>query len=119
MAAASLLDLTGCVWLSDSCEEYDEPDYSEEGRCARCGRGATVLRRPLRLSPKRVPARANIARIPPALVIVSASVAMWLRKKRWSGVRLRQVVNRGTGEPSERHFVLEITSILPPKQKRA
>lgn len=90
IASAPLLDLGGCSWLSDTCEEYDEPDFTDEGRCDRCGRGATALRTPLSLSPNKVPARANLLRIPPVLVIAATSFAMLVRKKQWSGVRLRQ-----------------------------
>jgi hypothetical protein len=119
IAGAELVTAQGTRWLSDTFDEYEEPEYRDQGRCAVCGRGATGLRRPLRIRPGKMPARGHLLRIPPAILVVTAKLAEIIRDQGWSGVRLGRVHEAASGVPSERFWQLEITSVLPPMSRKS
>lgn len=119
-ARAPLLAVEGCTWLEDTFEQHAEPEFADDaGRCRACGLGSVRLRSPLRVSLGKMPRRAHLIRVPPSLVVASDRLAAMARERKWTALQIQRVLERGTRVPTERFWLFEITSILPPMHATA
>jgi len=112
LASCTLFSNVGCRWIEDDESALEPPQYTGSDACPECGKGQREHVVPLtgKLTSLR---KSHLVRKSPALVLVSSRLAALFEAPKWSGVEIRPVIEKTTGQESELFREAWVHSILP------
>jgi len=112
LATADLFSNVGCGWIEDDEDTLSAISVTGEDACPHCGKGirehADLLRGAMRSLRKY-----HLVRKPPPWILGSTQLVGLIQKRAWSGVEVRPIIERTTGQKSEEFCELWVTSVLP------